>query len=235
MQAEDAGRSVDLSPDVFRSLGRKLVDELADYLERLADLPINPQASDSDIGGRLGTGKLPTDGLCPGSCARSSRVGLDISVGPDRSSPIPRLCWGAGCAVGGTVGAGGSGCESERQREACVPGRDLSREAGGVLVGFLGGFQDGGWSAPLRGNGRKPIGRWRQLASGVVGGNCRLGQGPRPSRPSSSTLRMRLTHGCKRRSACSDPSYLRFIGFDQTRWRWIHISGSSHRWRPGAC
>ncbi|HEV3309037.1 MAG TPA: aminotransferase class V-fold PLP-dependent enzyme [Chloroflexota bacterium] len=65
---EVAGRaaSIDLSPQEFRAIGHRLIDEIADFLASLPDMPVARRATVRDIRQILGSESLPQTGTDPG-------------------------------------------------------------------------------------------------------------------------------------------------------------------------
>src|SRR5258707_2511045 len=54
---------LDISPQEFREVGRRLIDSIADFLSSLPDRRVNPAESPGDVGKLLGTGSLPPHGI----------------------------------------------------------------------------------------------------------------------------------------------------------------------------
>jgi glutamate/tyrosine decarboxylase-like PLP-dependent enzyme len=63
---------IDLSPDEFRALGRRLVDDVAELLERLPELPVTTGERPAEIRAALGDAPLPEHGAPPDELLREA-------------------------------------------------------------------------------------------------------------------------------------------------------------------
>jgi len=76
------GKSViDVAPDEFRAMGHQLVDDIALFLEGIANRPVSPGLKPSEIRARLGAPSIPERGADPATIlAEATRLLFDSST-----------------------------------------------------------------------------------------------------------------------------------------------------------
>ncbi|HUI40628.1 MAG TPA: pyridoxal-dependent decarboxylase, partial [Terriglobia bacterium] len=100
-QIEGRRAALSMSPEEFRAVGHRLVDEIAQFLESIPSRPVVPLVTPQELRGQLGTGGLPEHGTPPAQLiGEATRLLFDDSL----LSAHPRF-WGYIYSCGSPIGA----------------------------------------------------------------------------------------------------------------------------------
>jgi hypothetical protein len=84
---QDRASPLDMSPDEFRKVGYRMIDQIADFLASLPERPVNPGASLQQVRELLSKGSLPEGALKLGACSRTPPT-FCLTILTERSSSL---------------------------------------------------------------------------------------------------------------------------------------------------